>query len=83
MECYRVSLPAGRAITGCTADGQPACVYPGEYAVHVFRPKHPAPQVPVLRFIAADGHGRDVHVPLDGLRPLAEWLPSVEADVAA
>lgn len=74
MECYRVSIPMGVKVTGATADGQATFVLPGEYLVHRLLPRLTAPTPPVLRFVGADPMGRDVHVPLESLRPLPASL---------
>jgi hypothetical protein len=67
MECYKVKLPEDARLIGTTATGEPAQVYPGEYLVHLLRPKVPVAAPAVLRFVGADVTGRDVHVPI-GLR---------------
>ena len=64
MECFKVELPEDVRLIGTTATGEAAQVYPGEYLVHLLRPKVPAAAPVVLRFVGADVTGRDVHVPI-------------------
>ena len=64
MLCYRVRIPDGAKVAGATADGQITTVLPGEYLVHLLRPKIPTTH-PLVRFVGADATGRDVHVPLE------------------
>lgn len=67
MKCFTVKLPEGAKLIGSTATGEAAQVYPGEYLVHLLRPKGRVAAPAVLRFVGADVTGRDVHVPI-GLR---------------
>jgi len=65
-ECFRVKVPACSGIAGFTAGGQRVTVMPGEYVVHRVKPKVPVGGVAeALRFLGADPHGRDVHVPVE------------------
>lgn len=60
MTCHRIDIPAGSALQGVTAQGQPTIVLPGQYVVHELR-KLPSAE-PMLRIVGADAFGRDVHV---------------------
>jgi hypothetical protein len=73
MECFRVQVPDGVKIAGVTAAGHPSAVLPGEYLVHRLRPKTGSGARPLLRFVGADALGRDVHVPLDAVRGIADF----------
>lgn len=74
MDCERVTVPEGAHVTGWTASGRRVRIAPGDYAVHRLRPKVPLPDVrEALRFVGADPHGGDVHVPL----PAGGRLPGV------
>ena len=65
-ECFRVNVPACAGLAGFTAAGQRVPVMPGEHVVHRVKPKVPIDGVAeTLRFLGADEHGRDVHVPLE------------------
>lgn len=64
LECYRVKVPEGRRLTGFTAAGQRVPLPPGEYHVHRLRPKAPSTGATTLRFVGADGRGKDVHIKL-------------------
>lgn len=65
-ECFRVKVSASSRIAGFTAGGQRVAVMPGEYVVHRVKPKVPICGVAeALRFLGADPHGRDVHVPVE------------------
>jgi len=65
-ECFGVKVPACSGIAGFTAGGQRVTVMPGEYVVHRVKPKVPVGGVAeALRFLGADPHGRDVHVPVE------------------
>jgi|GEM_PF-1120056 len=65
-ECFRVKVPACSGLAGFTAGGQRVSVMPGEYVVHRVKPKVPVGGIAeALRFLGADPHGRDVHVPVE------------------
>jgi hypothetical protein len=64
----RVHIPVGTRVPGVTADGQPTAVLPGEYVVHLLRPKRLPVEQPVVRLVGADPFGRDVHLPLAAAR---------------
>jgi hypothetical protein len=71
MDCERWTVPEGADIVGWTAHGRRVRIPAGEYLVHRLRPKVPLPGVgEALRFVGADAHGGDVHVPVPaGARP--------------
>lgn len=71
-ECFRVHIPHGLKVTGTTANGLPAEVLPGEYLVHRLRSKIDLLDTDLLRFVGADGAGRDVHVRVASLRRLTD-----------
>ncbi len=82
MECFKIRVPEESALVGATADGAPARILPGEYLVHLLKPKLPVRSPAVLRFVGADVAGRDVHVPLpatEGSQDLPRFLDHVEA----
>ena len=65
-ECFRVKVPARSGLAGFTAGGQRVPVMPGEYVVHRVMPKVPVDGIAeTLRFLGADPHGRDLHVPVE------------------
>jgi len=65
MDCERVTVPEGAHVVGWTAAGRRVRIAPGDYVVHRLRPRVPLPGVgAALRFVGADPHGGDVHVPL-------------------
>lgn len=65
-ECFRIKVPACSRIAGFTASGQRVSVMPGEYVVHRVKPKVAVGGIAeALRFLGADPHGRDVHVPVE------------------
>lgn len=72
MECYRVQIPDGVKVAGATATGERTTLLPGEYLAHRLRPRNPAAAATLLRFVAADALGRDVHVPLASVRKYLE-----------
>ncbi len=63
MDYFEFKIPEDRKLFGRTAAGEKVSVYPGEYLVHLLRPRAAA-NLAVLRFVGADAQGRDVHVPL-------------------
>jgi len=65
MDCQRLTVPEGCRLMGWTATGRRVRIAAGEYLVHRLRPKVPLHGVKeALRFVGADPHGGDVHVPL-------------------
>lgn len=65
MECYHVTVPEGANLTGYTATGRRVHIVPGEYWVHALaRRGRVASVADSVRFVGADRHGCDVHVPL-------------------
>lgn len=70
MECYRVHIPDGAKVSGVTASGQPTFVLPGEYLVHLLRPKVGVHGQTLVRFVGADAAGHDVHVTAGSLLEL-------------
>jgi hypothetical protein len=65
VECFRVKVPEHSHLVGFTATGKRVAVLPGEHVVHRVKPKVPWRGAgEALRFLGADGSGRDVHVPL-------------------
>ena len=66
VQCFRVNVPACAGLAGLTAAGQRVPVVSGEHVVHRIRPKVPIDGVvEALRFLGADEHGRDVHIPVE------------------
>ena len=80
VECFRVKVSECAGLAGLTAAGRRVQVMPGEHVVHRVRPKVPiAGVVEALRFLGADEHGRDVHVPLKRGADLHAVLRDAEA----
>lgn len=75
MECFKVRLPEDRTLVGKTAQGDSATVYPGEYVVHLLKPKAPGMAPATLRFVGADAGGRDVHIPLSRANEARDIVP--------
>ena len=78
MNCFRVRIPDGMSISGMTADGRCTDVLPGEYLVHLLRPRGAPVIGQVHRFVGADKAGRDVHVP--GIDPRLSELLRLESN---
>ncbi len=80
VECFRVMVPRRAGLVGFTAAGRRVRVMPGEHVVHRVRPKVPIDGVAeALRFLGADEHGRDVHVPLKRGADVHDVLRGAEA----
>ena len=72
-----------RRLGGVHCRGSTCRVMPGEHVVHRVRPKVPIDGVAeALRFLGADEHGRDVHVPLKRGADLHAVLKGAEALVS-
>ena len=83
VECFRVKVPERAGLAGFTAAGRRVQVMPGEHVVHRVRPKVPIDGVAeALRFLGADEHGCDVHVPLKRGADLHAVLKGAEALVS-
>jgi hypothetical protein len=81
MDCFEITVPPGTAFQGVTADGDPAPVYPGEYLVHLLPDRIARGRRRLLRFVGADATGRDVHVPLEALRPLPGMAAAIRGHI--
>ncbi len=68
MQCFEVVVPEGGDVAGRTATGDRVQVHPGEYLVHLLRPKAGALTTALLRFVGGDPQGRDVYVSADQIR---------------
>jgi hypothetical protein len=83
MECFKVRVPEDAEVRGCTASGEKVLVYPGEYVVHLLRPRIAPQASAVLRFVGADAQGRDVHVAVDPARDAGAELRRLLQRVSA
>ncbi|MBW8756618.1 MAG: hypothetical protein JF586_03310 [Burkholderiales bacterium] len=84
MDCQRVTVPEGANVAGWTAAGRRVRIAPGDYVVHRLRPKVRVDGVvEALRFVGADPHGGDVHVPLPAGTRLDDVIGDGAVEAAA
>ncbi|MDR7334564.1 hypothetical protein [Roseateles asaccharophilus] len=78
--CYRIKVPEGRRLLGCTVAGRRVPILPGEYLVHRL-PARTHITGSALRFVGAHGSEHDVHIKLPEDADIARML-DVEVELA-